>query len=143
MMAARWPLTQGLKPQQGKRKSKQRISMLKRSDIFSSNGHSTARVRKVPTPEWSAKGHVFVRMLPASELPSVQRIQEKAASGKTSEAALAAWWCVLGVCDAKGKRLFKDSDHSKLLNEPLGAVARCAMEFADLNFRDEAGRKKN
>jgi len=86
---------------------------------------------KVATPEWG--DCVYVRRIPASELSEINRIQKKSEGGKESEASMAVWWCILGVCDNKGKRLFKDSDHKELMEAPLGAIARCAMAFAEFN----------
>lgn len=117
--------------------------MLSRDDILNSNGR-IERVRKVSTPEW--KGHVFVRRISADELPTVTKIQKKAQAGKESEASLAVWWVIVGVCDAKGKRLFKDSDHAKLMKAPIGAISRCALAFAEFNHlteEEDEKRQKN
>ena len=116
--------------------------MLSRKDILGVNGR-VVRVRKVSVPEWGPKEHVFVRMLPASDFPAVQKIQKKAEGGKEGDMSLAAWWCILGVSDAKGKRMFTDSDHARLMQEPLAAVTRCAEAFADFNFPEELAKKKN
>lgn len=116
--------------------------MLSRKDIFGAKGR-VARVRKVEIPEWGPRGCVYVRMLPADEFPAIQKVQKKAEGGKESDVSLAAWWCVLGVSDAKGKRLFTDSDHARLLQEPLAAVMRCAEAFAEFNFPEDIAKKKN
>jgi len=117
--------------------------MLTRTDFLDGNKRLSL-VCKVPMPEWG--DHVYVRRIPADELPAVNRIVEKAQSGKEDDVSLAAWWCVMGICDAKGKRLFKDSDHAKMMKRPLVAVTRCAMAFGDFNhLTDDADgkRKKN
>ena len=113
--------------------------MLKRNDILNGNG-KVKKTIKVSTPEWG--DHVFVRRLPASELPLVTKIQKKSEGGKESEASLAVWWCIVGICDAKGKRLFRDTDHKALMEAPLGAIARCAMAFAEFNHLTEEADEK-
>ncbi len=119
--------------------------MLKRTDILSGSGR--AKTLKVSTPEWGGeKAHVFVRVLTADQLPVVNKVVKKASGGKESDASLLVLWCILGVCDAKGKPLFKDDDHGKLMKEPLGAVNRCAMAFIKVNHlieETDEERKKN
>jgi len=117
--------------------------VLKRNDILNGTGR-VKKTQKVSTPEWGGeKAHVYVRMLPADELPLLQRYQKRAGDGKESEASVMAWTMILGVSDAKGVRLFRDNDHAKLMKEPLATLVRCCGAFNDLNgFTDEASEKR-
>lgn len=104
------------------------------------------KIRRVDTPEWATAAgndYVYVRMLRGDEAGEVQRLCKKAAENSEGEAL--AGWCVLGVCDKQGKRLFKAAHIKALVTGPWGPLQRCAHEVMKLNeitAGAEAKRKK-
>lgn len=107
------------------------------------DGTSHLGIRKVPTPEWpNTPGHVYVRMLSADEADDVQRLASLAVAGTLTETEANVRWCILGVCDENGQRLFTDVDIDALRGEPLVAIGRCAREVMEVNGVTEEGEKK-
>lgn len=106
-------------------------------------------LRKVQTPEWAEDGIdcVYIRRLGADVYPEVQRTAErhKRDAAKLTEAELLAEWCVIGLCNAKGKQLFQKRDAKVLAKAPLTLLERCAMAFmksSGLSERADRRRKK-
>lgn len=113
------------------------MPVLTRADIVKKNKRYP--VKKVNTDGWKKDTFVYVRTLRASEMSEVSRI----ADSKGGEMDLLIDWCILGVCDKSGKRMFKPEDKQSLLNGPLIPVRDCVEAFMDFNGITEGDAEKN
>ena len=111
------------------------MSSLNKAAIL--NGGVRLQVRKVDTPEWGGEGHVYVRALSAGDAADVQRLAADQQAGKANEAEVMVGWCILGICDGGGKRLFDDADTVALLKGPLMPIQRCTTAIMELNHITE------
>ena len=116
------------------------MAVIKRSDIVRKN--KKPNVLKVMVPQWAKNGFVYVRALRASEIDDIQKIAEST-NGKMSTAKSLVDWCILGACDAKGKRIFKESDADSLLAGSLMPVQDVVTKFMQLNGITEDDAAKN
>ncbi len=117
---------------------------LTRKDIASSK--NLLRIEKFPTPEWGdAKTWTYIRMLRADEADLVQRLCFQQAKAKTASTRIMAGWCVLGICDKAGKRLFGEDDIELFAQGPLIPLQRTALAIMELNgiTGDDVAAKKN
>lgn len=90
------------------------------------------KVKKVMTPVWGSKSFVYVRTMRASEIDDVQRIAD-ATKGDMGTANAMVEWCIMGACDAKGKRIFNSDSKKHLLGGPLAPIQDIVTELMDLN----------
>jgi hypothetical protein len=110
------------------------------------NGKSGLKVKKVPVPGWvpgDKKAYVYVREFRGEDATEVRTLCADALKPDASEAELVARWCVLGVCDAKGRRLFTPDDVPELLLRALMPLQRCAIEVMRMNGIAADTPKKN
>lgn len=99
-------------------------------------------VRKVMVPEWGNGSFCYVRTLRASEIDDVQKIADST-KDNTGTADSLVQWCIMGACDAKGKRIFKSSDKQSLLDGPLIPVQTIVTAFMKYNGITEDDEAKN
>lgn len=98
-------------------------------------------LRKVETPEWGARSHVFVAHISARDFASVRRLSRKMADAtpEDKESYMMAGLCLIGCRTAKGERLFKDGDLDMLMDSPLGVVQRCAGAIEEVSGLSDSG----
>ncbi len=103
--------------------------MLTRAQILEASAASATKVLKISTPAWGGSGHVYVRMLPGSELKTAMTLLGE----DEDEALMMAKLCVLLVSDANGKRVLNAGDVLAILDGPLGPMVRCVNAALELN----------
>ena len=104
-------------------------------EIFGASPTGPARVS---TPEWggeNGEGHVYVRVLGASEMGDVQKLLDVPA-GSSKEMTVMARLCVFCISDKDGKRLFADDAIDRLLGGPMAPMIRCANKAITVNGLD-------
>jgi len=95
---------------------------------------------KVSVPEWgrmaetNGESHVWVRELAGSEIGELALVQD---DGGDSEVRALARFCILGICDTGGNRLFTPANEVELMRGPLAPLKRCAEEFVRINGLSE------
>ena len=97
---------------------------------------SKNRPIKVPIPGWvddDPNAWVYVRAARGDDAEEYQELCQQATKGKNTTGRVQAQWCALGVCDAKGHRLFTVDDLDVLLNKPFVPLQRCAIEVMRVN----------
>lgn len=98
------------------------------------NGKGRIQITQVPVPEWGDNGAcVYVRTLRADEGGEVQQLAASHSKGEVNEARAMVGWCIMGICNKQGKRLFSEQDVDALLAAPLMAIQRCATAIMELN----------
>lgn len=102
--------------------------------------------RKVPMPEFGKDKYVFARTFSVDTMLEGQRMQEALADDDAKSGRAMAGFCVLGLCDDKGARLYTLDDIDALCQWPFATLARCADAVSainsDLTEAAEAARKK-
>jgi len=83
-----------------------------------------------------------VKSLSATEALRVQGLAERIDKGKVDNIEAMATWCVLGVCNKQGRRLFKDDDVKVLMDGPFMPLQRCAEGILDLNGLGQGAERK-
>lgn len=118
------------------------MAYLNRAAIL--NGRKSSTVTRVSTPEWGDKGFVYIRVLRGTDADEVQELCASLVDKKLTEAQGYARWCVLGLCDKHGKRLFSTKDVEALVDSSLAPLQRCAFAIMKANgIGDNTTRKKN
>jgi hypothetical protein len=110
------------------------MAFAKRAAIL--NGKHKLKVKRVPVPNWvpgDKKAFVYVRQFRGEDAGEMRQLCADSMKSDANESALQARWCVLGVCDAKGKRLFTPDDVAALLERALIPLQRCAIEVMRIN----------
>lgn len=110
------------------------------------NGKHALKVKKVLVPDWvpgDKKAYVYVRQFRGEDAQEVRALCQDAMNSKAKEADLQARWCVLGVCDKKGVRLFTPDDVPELLQRALMPLQRCAIEVMRINGITADTSRKN
>lgn len=98
-------------------------------------------IEKVSVPEWNygdidaTEAYVYARTLSGDHAGAVRNLAERqeAAEGEEQEALSMAGWCVLGICDEHGQRLFTEDDIPALMARSLVALQRCSAAVLALN----------
>ncbi len=93
---------------------------------------------RVSTPEWGGEngdGHVYVRVLSASEMGDVQKLLD-VPDGSNKEMTVMARLCVFCISDKDGARLFADEAIDRLLGGPMAPMIRCANKAISANGLD-------
>ena len=101
-------------------------------------------LQKVSTPEWGGKAsHVYVRRIRASGYVTIQKLATRLKGGVAAhDDAIASVlaWCMITMCDAEGKALFKPTDVNKLMELEFAPLQRCFTAAMDVNgFSEDAG----
>jgi len=103
--------------------------------------------RKVPMPEFGKDKYVFARTFSVDTMLEGQRMQDALADDDAKSGRAMAGFCVLGLCDAKGARLYTLDDIDALCQWPFSALARCADAVSMINVAltepAETARKKD
>ena len=119
---------------------------LTRKDIVSAE--KLLQITKLPIPGWGQGKWRYIRMISAEEADLVQRLCFEQAKNKNPDgrsARVMAGWCVLGICDKQGKRLFGEADIDIFAKGPLIPLQRASLAIMDLNgiTGDDEAAKKN
>lgn len=116
---------------------------LTRKDIASSE--KLLQITKLPMPGWGHAKWTYIRMISAEDADLVQRLCFEQVENKGSSARVMAGWCVLGICDKQGKRLFGEADIDIFAKGPLIPLQRVSLAIMDLNgiTGDDEAAKKN
>ncbi len=116
---------------------------LTRKDIVSAE--KLLHITKLPTPGWGQGKWTYIRMISAEDADLVQRLCFEQTKNKSSSTRIMAGWCVLGICDKQGKRLFGEADIDIFAKGPLIPLQRASLAIMDLNgiTGDDEAAKKN
>lgn len=116
---------------------------LTRKDIVSAE--KLLQITKLSVPGWGRGKWTHIRLIGAEDADLVQRLCFEQVKNKGSSARVMAGWCVLGICDKQGKRLFDETDIDSFAKGPLIPLQRVSLAIMDLNgiTGDEEAAKKN
>lgn len=102
-------------------------------------GHN--KPRKIALPELGEGEFAYIRIMDADDLIRLQELDSELSDADAKTGTAMAAWCVLGMCDEKGKPLFTEADLPKIKRWPYFTLVRCANAIAELNGATEEAMK--